>query len=183
MAPSECLSPLFCDAHPGSWAVVWSYCRVGLFGFSTAAHPHRQGETHQAPRSSKATCSPPHHRRCPAAPCSCSDPRENDRPAPCSFPLPTMGRITVLGWPLSEQSPSYWKPQTSKLVFVKRFDRDEPQLWWADSPGCQEMGVITGSPEGPSGHMISRGQAPDQFLGSWWSHLFPGLSWNSILFI
>lgn len=59
MAPSECLSPLFCDAHPGSWAVVWSYCRVGLFGFSTAAHPHRQGETHQAPRSSKATCSPP----------------------------------------------------------------------------------------------------------------------------
>ena len=53
----------------------------------------------------------------------------------------------------------------------------------ADSPGCQEKGVITGSPEGPSGHMISRGQAPDQFLGSWWSHLFPGLSWNRILFI
>lgn len=168
---------------PGRWS--GHTAELAFLGSTQPPTPIGRGKHIKPPGPPKATRSPPHHWRCPAAPapCSCSDPRENDRPAPCSFPLPTMGRITVLGWPLSEQSPSYWKPQTSKLVFVKRFDRDEPQLWWADSPGCQEMGVITGSPEGPSGHMISRGQAPDQFLGSWWSHLFPGLSWNRILFI
>lgn len=138
------------------------YCRVYFSGLSAKGSlpvPCRQGEAHQTIRSSKATQCPPPHLDVPSFICT-----------PDSWPDPLEGGPTCgQGWkPWCGIYQSCFilprKPQASKPMFVKGFSRSVSS-GGTGSPCYQEkigvrMGIITGSPEGSPGNVISRGQEP-----------------------
>lgn len=139
-------------------------CRVSLVGLIAecilSVPCRRGGGARRAIRSSKVTQSPPHLPSFLCAAGSPPDPQEGTPMAPPVDRARNPGVVFNRAVSVLLESPRPASPCLSKDL-----------AGMSVSSCCQDkvgvrMGIITASPEGPPGNIMSRGQEPGWFLGS-----------------